>query len=323
MANFQPARAKLTIGSLDNPSLTVKADYNPKELQISKQLAWKPHNEQDRNVLAGKRASKGEQDSIEVTGAPTRSMSIEMLFDGYETGSSVERQIAVLDELSSPQLQSAQKSKDRRPHYCVVVWGQGGIPAFRCVVEQLVVKYTMFDTDGRPLRAVCTVTLKEASIKVLTDLDLAEKAVLARSTYDGSRAIRMLPPNAPPRPPTKQPAPVTARPRPASARPASPTTRATPTPPASPRTPAAVRAPVAPSAAGQAEAMEMFREVNDGPRAPSAAGQAEAMDMFREVNGPTAPSAAGQAEAMEMFREVNGDGPIAPVPGADKAKPAL
>ncbi|MBV8760755.1 MAG: hypothetical protein JO257_25910, partial [Deltaproteobacteria bacterium] len=100
-----------------------------------------------------------------------------------------------------------------------------------------------------------------------------------------------------------------------------------------------------PSAAGRAEAMELFREVNGGPDAaapnnkavgvPSAAGRAEAMELFREVNGPSAsevkanaaalapeldggapakkpggavgvPSAAGRAEAMELFREVNG-----------------
>lgn len=44
--------------------------------------------------------------------------------------------------------------------------------------------------------------------------------------------------------------------------------------------------------------------------APSAEAQAEAMDMFREVNGEQgrghAPSKQAQAEAMDMFREVNG-----------------
>jgi len=35
---------KLSIGSLDNISLTVAADYNPKELQIAKQIPWKQNN---------------------------------------------------------------------------------------------------------------------------------------------------------------------------------------------------------------------------------------------------------------------------------------
>ncbi|MGN6108689.1 MAG: hypothetical protein ACTHU0_26520 [Kofleriaceae bacterium] len=67
-----------------------------------------------------------------------------------------------------------------------------------------------------------------------------------------------------------------------------------------------------PSAAGRAEAMELFREVNEEPgrgAPPSAAGRAEAMDLFREANEAPGrgapPSAAGRAEAMDLFREMN------------------
>lgn len=38
--SFLPARAKLWIGSLDIPSITVQARYNPEELSIKKSLAW-------------------------------------------------------------------------------------------------------------------------------------------------------------------------------------------------------------------------------------------------------------------------------------------
>src|SRR5690349_7409591 len=98
----QPAVAKLTIGSLDEPKYTVKAHYNPKELAISKKLAWKEHNEQDKNVFAGKQPAATEQDSVELTGAPSRSMTIELLFDGFETGRSVAPEIEILETLSSP-----------------------------------------------------------------------------------------------------------------------------------------------------------------------------------------------------------------------------
>jgi hypothetical protein len=33
---------------------------------------------------------------------------------------------------------------------------------FRCVIESLSVKYTMWDHGGMPLRAVCTIKVKEA-----------------------------------------------------------------------------------------------------------------------------------------------------------------
>ena len=35
---------------------------------------------------------------------------------------------------------------------------------FRCVIESLSTKYTMFDDKGAPLRATCTVKLKEADV---------------------------------------------------------------------------------------------------------------------------------------------------------------
>jgi hypothetical protein len=41
--SFVPARAKLCIASLDKPTLQVRAQYNPKELQIDKQLQWLDH----------------------------------------------------------------------------------------------------------------------------------------------------------------------------------------------------------------------------------------------------------------------------------------
>ena len=55
---------------------------------------------------------------------------------------------------------SADETK-RRPHLCVVTWGTT-VPTFKCVIESLSVKYTMFSDQGVPLRATCTVKLKEA-----------------------------------------------------------------------------------------------------------------------------------------------------------------
>src|SRR5262245_49907746 len=189
MGNFAPASAKLTIGSLDDTSLTVQASYNPKELGLSKQLTWRDANEGDRQVLSGRVASASEQDSVELTGHPTRTMSIELLFDGYETGQSIAPQIEMLDKMSSALIPLAHREDQRRPHFCVVTWGQKGIPAFRCVIEKLDVKYTMFDRDGTPLRATCTVAVKEAALAIQGSVEGAVKTVQMQSRYRGDRAI--------------------------------------------------------------------------------------------------------------------------------------
>ena len=56
------------------------------------------------------------------------------------------------------------KEEERRPHHCIVTWGDGGLPRFDCVIESLSIKYTMFSEAGIPLRATCTVKLKEADV---------------------------------------------------------------------------------------------------------------------------------------------------------------
>jgi hypothetical protein len=164
---FLPARAKLWIGSIDDPKKQVRAQYNPKELQIDKAISWGEHKARD-NRPGHKRtdARPSLQADLELTGAPTRSMTVELLFDGFEEGMSVEPDVRLLEELSSVQDPESGDPDLRRPHHCVVAWGatQDAMRPFRCVIESLSVKYMVWDRNGTPLRAMCTVKLKEAQM---------------------------------------------------------------------------------------------------------------------------------------------------------------
>lgn len=161
---FMPARAKLWIGSLDDPKLEIRAQYNPKELQIDKQVTWQDHKSKD-NRSGKDRVEKSTQGDLEYNGAPKRSMSLELLFDGYEEGRSIEGEVAILDTLSSSRNPESPQEDERRPHHCIVAWGhvQEGIRPFRCVIDSLSVRYTMWNSTGVPLRATCTVKLTEAT----------------------------------------------------------------------------------------------------------------------------------------------------------------
>ncbi len=150
---FEPSHAKLTIASLEPEAtdLTVEAQYNPKELQVEKPVPWLEH----------------EQLQLEYGGIKAHTLSVELLVDGYETGTSIAPTVERLERLSSPRDASSKREQMRRPHRCVVLWGHAGMPRLRCVIEQLTTKYVMWDRAGRPLRAICTVKLKE----VKTDRD--------------------------------------------------------------------------------------------------------------------------------------------------------
>jgi hypothetical protein len=163
---FQGATAKLTIASVDAEApedLVVKAQYNPKDLQITQPSGWAEHQS-----IAGQLATNI---IMEFGGMKASTMQVELLFDGVENNGrigskpddpEVTELIAKLKVLSSVRDPYSSKEEMRHPYYCVVTWGVGGVRPFRCVIESLTTKYLMFARDGHVLRAMCTVALKEA-----------------------------------------------------------------------------------------------------------------------------------------------------------------
>ena len=152
MSNFENSAAKVSIISLDT-NATVEAQYNPKELQIDKNVPWTKTSQANKSNETGI--------SLEFTGAEGRSLTLELLFDGYEEGKSVKGKVDTLNDLASVWQPGEKDETKRRPHFCKIAWGST-ISEFKCVIESLSVKYTMFSESGDPLRATCTVKLKEA-----------------------------------------------------------------------------------------------------------------------------------------------------------------
>lgn len=162
VSRFASPAKKLTNGSLDNSNLQVVAQYNPAELQFEKAVPWTQHSSRDNRPWF--RRSERAQADLEFTGAPGRGLSLELLFDGFETNCSVDDDAETLEELASVQDPDSDQDELRRPHYCVVTWGDDGMTAFRCVIESVTTKYTMFSRSGKPLRALCSVKLREANV---------------------------------------------------------------------------------------------------------------------------------------------------------------
>jgi len=155
----------LTIFSPDPPYPKLSAQYNPKELQVERSVPWTEH----KSTNSGQPAKKGEAQnergalSLEFTGTQPRSVTVEMLFDGFEKGISVLPQLEVLEKMATVREPTSKIEEFRRPYRCVVVWGEV-MRNFRCVIEQLSIKYQMISPEGKVLRATATVKLKEADI---------------------------------------------------------------------------------------------------------------------------------------------------------------
>lgn len=168
---------KISIKSLEpafKGKAPLEAQYNPKELQIDRTVPWSPTGEANK-VNATTANSKNAGIHLEFTGAQGRTLSVEMLFDGYEKDAGpgfkvdVAGCVSYLETLASVIDPGSDKEDDRRPHLCMVTWGTT-LAAFKCVIESLSTKYTMFDMAGKPLRATCTVKLREAdSVKAKSE----------------------------------------------------------------------------------------------------------------------------------------------------------
>ena len=172
-----PGGGKVMIGSMDDPSIFVQAMWNPKELEITRTVPWQKPNQANKSNSRGQQGVSGDEQGIhmEFQGAEGRSVTLELLFDGYEVEGKmppgapppgvlpVSESIRRLEQMASVRSPGSTQEDQKRPHRCMVVWGTV-LPGFRCVIESLSTKYTMFSKDGRPLRATCIVKLKEATI---------------------------------------------------------------------------------------------------------------------------------------------------------------
>lgn len=179
---FEKCRARLSIASIDDASITVTAHYNPSELAIGKTMPWSTKNEQNDPTAE----TKSKQDSHEYKGTPARTMALELLFDGYETAESVEPIIDLLEVMSTVRLPESEIEELRRPHFCVVVFGEG-IKPLRCIIKSLKVRYTMFGRDGTPLRAVVNLELEEARLQ--SSGSPRSASVIARLARSTNRVI--------------------------------------------------------------------------------------------------------------------------------------
>jgi hypothetical protein len=166
--SFTKATARLTIGPVRTDQVPgwggqdIAGDYNPKELQVDKTVPWSKHSYSNKNGDTAK-SDRGNL-HLEFTGAEGRSVSIELLFDGYEGNSlrPVAESVRQLELLTNVMHPNSDKEDERRPPLCLVAWGDKGLPTFKCVIESMSTKYTMFGSDGTPLRATVTLKLKEA-----------------------------------------------------------------------------------------------------------------------------------------------------------------
>jgi hypothetical protein len=142
---------RLTLVGIEN-GVRFVAQSQPKEIKVDKPVPWKKA-----------RSSTGDRPELEFSSAEGRTMSFELTFDTSDTNQDVhDAYVAKLLSLAMVMdpATSAPEEKKRPPR--VKVLGIGSI-TFEGVIESIAVRYTTFTGEGVPVRATCTVKIKEAS----------------------------------------------------------------------------------------------------------------------------------------------------------------
>ncbi|MFO7583565.1 MAG: hypothetical protein R6W69_02460 [Anaerolineales bacterium] len=151
-------KAKLKWQSIIPPiSGEIECQFNPSELTISKETSWEGETSPSFNAPW-----------LQFAGGQAATYSLSLFFDSYSFESSPNvtdpKDVRELtNQLLSLTLRGAGKSMFlvpfSSPPIVTFVWGK--ITLFMAVVEKVEISYTMFSSDGLPIRAKADVSFKQ------------------------------------------------------------------------------------------------------------------------------------------------------------------
>ena len=127
----------------------IKFQFNPKELTLTKTAKW------GENTKPGAKKTGVQQ----YLGPEPAKLSVEMFLDASRTmDGSVIKAVETLFSCCVPAKGTAEKQKPTPPW---VRFQWGSITGFAAHIKSVSVKYTLFTSEGMPIRAVCTVQMEE------------------------------------------------------------------------------------------------------------------------------------------------------------------
>ena len=128
---------------------TIGFQFNPKEVTIAKSAKW------ERKPAKGSKSAP----PPEFTGSDPCKLTVEMFFDATAgKGGSV---LEVVEKLFGCCVPTEQSAGQKKPTPPLVVLQWGSISTFPAVITSVSAKYTLFRSDGTPIRAICSVSMEE------------------------------------------------------------------------------------------------------------------------------------------------------------------
>ena len=128
----------------------IEFQFNPKELSIQKSAKWE--RKPSRN---SKNASPPE-----FSGADPCKLTLEMFFDASDAESSGSV-VGIVEQLFSCCVPTDTTRQNKKAVPPLVQLNWGAIVSFPAFITSVQAKYTLFASDGTPIRATCSVSMEE------------------------------------------------------------------------------------------------------------------------------------------------------------------
>ncbi len=214
MGLFGSDPPKAQILCLEASKMDVEAQFNPTDFEYTRTTQWGGGKQEEGGCSPGVWASPW--GSMQFTGGSADTMTVTLLFDEGEKrdeglmvfvpqfgmpsalagklglaelllneNSVVSRKdmgdVAKLHKLTLPLLFKQENGNEvMRPPICAFIWGDF---QFQGVIQDLKVKFNLFDANGVPRRAECTVTMKGRALSQAT----SAADFLAGTDYKGDK----------------------------------------------------------------------------------------------------------------------------------------
>lgn len=162
---------KLTIKPLPPsklPEITVQ--FNPTAYSITKPVTWSPQSSTGTSASTASTTQSATQINLNAPvlqfgGGGSRTLALELFFDVTEPVTDEGKPVDDVRQLTNKIVKLTRIERDtNQPPICTVSWGNPLDPPefpFIGVVTNLVQNFTLFKSDGKPLRARLTVTFTE------------------------------------------------------------------------------------------------------------------------------------------------------------------
>ncbi|HXI24699.1 MAG TPA: LysM peptidoglycan-binding domain-containing protein [Pyrinomonadaceae bacterium] len=164
------ALAKLTIAPIgDSKIAPFKVLFNPTSYSIAKSVSWETPASEDGGGSTRKSNVTLNAPLLQFGGGQSRTLSLKLFFDVTDypliSGEKIKDVRNLTNQLVKLTLKERSGNKEQPPPVCRISWGESNSKnmdfPFVGVVESLTQEFTLFDSDGRPLRANLDVSFKE------------------------------------------------------------------------------------------------------------------------------------------------------------------